>query len=95
MNHKLHNHPIFADTDELEVFVSMTIDSQIQSKCDCCNVPHSNKKSFQGMYSICEDCWSNNKNRAISDIQAMCAGGDDEPTPLKLINDFFKGYWEY
>lgn len=93
MNRKL-NHPIFSDTDELEAFVSLAIDSQIQSDCECCKTPKANKRSFQGFYDICEDCWHNNKNRAILDIQALYADGDT-PVPFSLINDFFKGYWEY
>jgi hypothetical protein len=93
MNRPLHDHPFFADTDELEAFVSKAIDNSIDSKCDYCNRPQRNKKNYEGIYSVCEDCWSNNKNRAILDIQALYAEGD-EPIPYTAINSFFKGYWE-
>ena len=93
MNRPIHNHPFFSGTDELEAFVSKAIDDNIDSNCDCCNTPQRNKKSYEGIYSICGTCWHENKNRAILDIQALYADGD-EPTPLAKINSFFKGYWE-
>jgi len=92
MNRKL-NHPLFSDTDELESFVSRAIDANIHSYCDCCNTPQPNKKTYDGMYSICGNCWHENKNRAILDIQALYADGD-EAIPYTKINEFFKGYWE-
>ena len=92
-NRQIPNHPFFADTDELEAFVSRAIDSNIQSDCDCCNTPQPNKKTYDGMYSICGTCWHENKNRAIIDIQALYADSQDV-VPFNKINDFFKGYWE-
>lgn len=87
------NHPIFRDTDEVEAFVSRAIEAGMHSDCNCCNRPMPNKISFEGMYDICEDCWSNNKNRAILDIQAIYKDAEDV-IPYTKINDFFKGYWE-
>ena len=93
MTRPILNNPFFANTDELEAFVSKAIDDNIDSNCDCCNTPQRNKKSYEGMYSICGTCWYENKNRAIIDIQALYAC-EEEVVPFNKINDFFKGYWE-
>lgn len=91
------NHPIFDSTEEVEDFVHRRIDEQIENRitCDCCNhtKDKENIKCFDSLYYVCEDCWHDNKNRAILDIQAIYRDENDI-VPYNKINDFFKGYWD-
>ena len=97
MNRKI-DHPIFADTNEVEEFVSRALDAQAENylECACClNSTHKSAiKSFeQGLYYICKDCWGNERQRAINEIKAIYVE-NEEIVPVRLIEVFFQGFWE-
>ena len=91
------DHLIFKDTDELEEFIHRAIERQSEDYLECSyckNLCHkSDIKSFDGIYYVCKEDWTENERRVKLEIQAIYIDSGDV-VPYSKINDFFNGYWE-